>query len=182
MEALSLPPYLEAELNTRIKVLSIDGSSLLFIEINVIHHLLSMITHRLSALQNAMAITASAQSSVTDSDVKGLKGHLGFVWRDRVLRSYEYYKTYIVISLCLVFVFFPVFLWKPYGALIFVIYPMMMFILSGSVLISRWLGDPFEGDNVYVRFDYENYHAKTRLDIDVAFEGQYPMGGPHHDF
>lgn len=176
MEALSLPASLVVELQGRSRVYSSHRGTLLNKELNVIHRILDMIDQRLSTLQDAGAITETAQSSINEKEIAKLREHLGFVWRHRVLRSYEYYRTYIVISLCIVFVFFPVFLWRPYGALIFVIYPMMMFILSGSVLISRWLGDPFEGDNVYTRFDYELYHARTRVDVDVAFEVHYPMG------
>jgi hypothetical protein len=179
LDALCLTPGLRAELMSRLNGhKSFDQQTLRFVELDVSKYLLSMLQGRLAMLCHIGAITKSERVSINEKGIARIWTHLDSVWRHRVLRGYEYYRYYIAVSLIIVFLAFPAFLWHPYGNLMFVIYPIMMFILSGGILVSRWLGDPFEGDTAYTRFDFELYHSDTRRNIKQAFDQHFDMMTP----
>lgn len=152
---LTLPASLRAELSSYTPRDELEISQKLGV----------MIEERIKQLQSWGVM--EKDSGAVFNDVVAISKELMTVRVSREEQSYEYVNLFMVSALSIVLFFFPYVIWPHAHLFTLLVYPVLMFIVTGLPLTIEWYGDPFEGrpgDNAI------DYRAKEKDTCNFIYE------------
>lgn len=140
-------------------------------ELEMAQYLGVMIEDRIKLL-HSWGVLESGGSNVFN-DVEAISKELRSVRISREEQSYEYVNLFMISALTIVLFFFPYIIWPHAHLYTLLVYPVLMFIVTGLPLTIDWYGDPFEGTPGDNAIDYESKEKKACNRIYESFERYY---------
>ena len=137
---------------------------------------------RLLAITRSIILELDKEDFLIDADIRDLNrnlnnisGMLDQIDVDQAVIEPDVFQNHVGFTLLVYFgLWTPVTMWISFGATItIIVYPLVLFILTGPVIYRGWLGDPFDprrplrlGEHIEWRKDFMskiNFHAKQIL-------------------
>jgi len=120
--------------------------------------LLLVIMRRLHQLKHTCLIDSADMTTIQFS-ISEYRTHFDSAMAFLYVYSYRMYQSFFFIVLSVYFLFIPLLQWESFDSRILIVYPPTVFIIAGVFIISRWLGNPFEGNSEHNHIDHR---YKTR--------------------
>lgn len=118
-------------------------------------------------------------SSGVFNDVEAISKELRTVRVSREEQSYEYVNLFMISALAVVLFFFPYIIWPHAHLYTLLVYPVLMFIITGLPLTIDWYGDPFEGRAGDNAIDYRSKEKNTCNRIYESFQRYFNNSSCH---
>lgn len=122
--------------------------------------ILMVILRRLNQLKHACALDASDLTSINFA-LETYRQHFDSAMAFSDVYMYRLYQSFFFAVLSLYFFIMPLLFWGSFDLWVLLVYPPTILLIGGVFIITRWLGDPFEGDSVYNRLDHERRKDET---------------------
>lgn len=137
-------------------------------EMDISNAILKMYESRASDLASSGILTGGNVSGIY-KDNSAFRSLLTEIETHIYTQDYHIYTNFIVASLFFVFLFFPYVLWFHFQLYTLFVYPAAMLVITGVGIISKWMGDPFEGTAGANAIDYENMYIKAARTVYFNF-------------
>lgn len=134
-------------------------------QIELSQYVIVMIEQRIKLLSDWKQL--STNSGALFNAAESISKDLRDIRTDREMQSYEYVNVFMISALIVVLFFFPYVIWPHARIYTLIVYPVLMFIITGLPLTIVWYGDPFEGtpgDNAI------DYRYKEERSCDRVYE------------
>lgn len=136
-------------------------------ELEISHYIGDMIEDRIKKLRIRNVIEGSAalfaESLDIDKDLRAIR-------TDREKQSYEFVNLFMMTALTIVVIFFPYIIWPNAHVYTLLVYPILMFIITGLPIAILWYGDAFEGIPGQNAIDYKSKENRSSFRVYNVFE------------
>lgn len=137
-------------------------------ELEISHYIIDMIEDRVKRLRDDKELDSSAASLFEKS--QSMEEKLRIIRTDREKQSYEFVNLFMLTALALVILFFPYIIWPQARVFTLLLYPLLMFIITGLPIAILWYGDAFEGTPGQNAIDYRHKERRSSLRVYKTFE------------
>lgn len=140
-------------------------------ELEISQYLSIMIEQRIKQLSDWCVVEGGSSSLFNDAEA--VSKELRSIRTNREKQGYEYINLFMISALSIVLFFFPYLIWPHARLYTLLVYPILMYVITGLPLAIVWYGDPFEGTAGDNAIDYRCKERRSCNRVYDSFERYY---------